>query len=202
MSPLGTFRDVDLVNDSVRALIRELLQLPPNRVRPGNQAAPIPKDGLFATVTLLALAGVGQDATDYYNPARTAEIAAGVASLDAPAAIATPNSVGEIVRGLRLATFSLQVYRAGALTLLTRLRGLCASYRGTELFAARNLGLASVGAVRDLSAVDGPEIEERAAVDVGLHFVATEIIETPTFGTFPLDISDGESRIVKEIFEP
>lgn len=202
MSPLGTFRDVDLVNDSVRGLLRELLQLPPNRVRPGNQAAPVPGEGLFATVTLTSMVGVGQDATDYYTPARTAEIASGVATLDAPSAITDPHSLGEIVRGVRLATFSVQLYRKGSLSLMTRLRGLCASYRGVELFAARNLGLESVGAVRDLSAIDGAQMEERAGVDVGLHFILTEIIETPTYGTFPLDISDGESRIVKEIFEP
>lgn len=175
--------DVHTINAAFRTVIRTLLAMPANSVRPANRSAPTGTEQ-FATVLVTGIRAEGEDEQRYAN--------------------AAGQTVTETVEGQRRATASVQFFRADAMSKATRLGVLLRTSAASDSLRAAGLGFIRAGPVRDLSGIDAADWEERAQIDIELYCIASEQISAPTYGRFPvsIDIDDPAPPQTFEVFEP
>jgi hypothetical protein len=164
--------DPVVVNAKVRELVRTLLGMPANSVRPANQNAPTGVLGeQFATVYIGAIADTGMD--DFF-----------VTPEAAPS-----NNVTEVNQGQRLFTASIQFFRGDALAKAHRLHMLMGMSAGIEALHDAGLGFVRAHPARDLTQIVDTYWEPRGQVDIEFHALAQESASLPTYGAFPIDIT-------------
>lgn len=177
--------DIDTISKNIRTLVRELLDLPANSVRPANQNAPTGKEGQdFATVLVTYIAPTGQDDLRRENvPAST--------------------DVSETVEGQRELLASVNFYRDGAFTKASRLPALLSTSRAIERMQVLGLGLVGTSQPRNLTAVVNTKWEERGQIDLTFHVIDSETESTATYGTFPVEVStaDANGNTTTQTFE-
>jgi len=176
--------DVVDVSKKIRALIRTLLGMPENSVRPANQEAPVgPKTAQFATVNLVTFFPIAVT-NEYANEA-------------------TPSTnVKETVDTEYRADVSVNFYRGDAIMKAQRLQTLLWSTGATEAMFKLGLGLLNVGTIRNLTALVDTYWEERAQLDIQFAILGREQISIPTYGEFPYTVSTEQFTISSEVFEP
>jgi hypothetical protein len=176
---------VDDLNKVVRKLIREVLGLPENSMRPANQQAPTgKKDESIGTVLITVLNSTGQDDRLLENEA------------------VPSNNVLESIAGQRRFTASVQFFRQGAYTLAERLPTRLAFSRSVEKMQALGLGYIGASAAKDLTAVIDADWEQRAQIDLEFHVMAVETDSVPTYGTFPIETTVDSSTSSSEVTAP
>jgi hypothetical protein len=158
------------VNATWRELIRELLQLPANYVRPANQNAPA--GGLeaeFMTVLIGQVSGA-------YGTQRRKEISG------SPDLIFT-------IDGQRKGTATIQAFGEGAFDKLLALNVLLDTEWGTWLLQQSNLGLVTRRSPTDLSTLVPARLwQRRAVMEVDFYFIVHAEVRVPTFASFDVTI--------------
>ncbi|MCL2829842.1 MAG: hypothetical protein FWD77_03770 [Betaproteobacteria bacterium] len=158
------------INRHVRELVRVLLSMPKNSVRPANQNAPTGGTTPFATVLIPTLQATGVDDVRLKDEA-------------APSLNVEESAVGQ-----RAFMASVNFYGKDAFTRACRLHALLRMPHATERVQSMGLGLVRMSVARDLSAVVNSLWEERGQIDIDFHLIAKETLSVPTFGTFPMAI--------------
>lgn len=178
--------DMEEVNKRVRKLVREILAMPENSVRPANRNAPAsgPKSDQFATVLITPMGGEGWDDQRFED-------------LPGPAKL-----VRETVQGLRRFSASVQFFRGDAYTKAERLSILLQASGSVSKMQAVGLGLVRVSSARDLTAVVDTFYESRGQIDIEFYLVADEKIDILTYGEFPISVSTPNSTTNFEVIEP
>jgi hypothetical protein len=160
--------NLDAANKALREIVRSLLAMPENSVRPANQNAPTGTvSDQFATVLLTTIEKRGQD--DWYS-----------ADLNVP-----DQSIQETIVGQRRLTASIQFFRGDAMTKAARLQGLLQSSIAASMLQTAGLGLVAVGSPVNLTGVIDTYWEQRAQLEVQFHCISAEELTVPTYGTFP-----------------
>lgn len=180
----------DLVNASrkVRELVRLTLGMPENSVRPANQHAPADGVEQFATVLLTIIEPTGWDDSRFENTA------------DTPTAAGRP--VHETIIGQRRCMASVQFFRGDAYAKALRLGTLLQMSAAQERMSNMGLGLIRVTGAKDIAALINTFFEPRGQIDLELHLIAGESMQTPTFGRFPISVDTPSSTNSTEVFEP
>lgn len=177
--------DTNIINDRVRVLVREILGLPNNSVRPANQNATVPNiPDEFATVFITPTGSEGWDIQKFED-------------LPAPSL-----EVKETITGIRRINASVQFFRGGAYTKAVRLGMLLQSSGAVSKMQAVGLGLVKVSPARDLTATVDTIYESRGQIDIEFYLVADEEIITPTYGQFTVSVTTPISTTSTEVFEP
>ena len=177
--------DLTGINKTVRELVRTLLNMPANSVRPANQNAPAgAKTEQFATVLITIIDRTGWDESNLKNE------------------ISPSTNVAETIIGQRKFTASVQFFRGDAYTKAARLGILLQTSSAIGKMQAVGLGLVKVGAATNLTAVVDTFWEERGQIIIEFHLVQVETVSTPTFGRFPIITHTETSTITSEVFEP
>lgn len=122
------------------------------------QNSPRPAEVPYSTVYLFNSLGIGWSFSTFVDE-------------DAPGV-----DVVESVQGTRQLSFSFNFFRAGAFTTANKFRTLLCSSESLEFFKANGLGLATRGAIRDLSENITEAWEERAQVDIDFYVVDLETL--------------------------
>ena len=180
--------DLLATNRKVRELVRLTLGMPGNSVRPANQGAPADGTEQFATVLLTVLTPTGWDDTKFENTAQT-PIAAG-------------RPVLETIHGQRRVMASVQFFRGNAYEQALRLSTLLQSSAAQERMSNAGLGLIRLTDAKDLTALNNTKFESRGQIDLELHLIAGESMQTPTFGQFPISVKTPSSTVTNEVLEP
>ena len=180
--------DLLATNRKVRELVRLTLGMPENSVRPANQHAPADGAEQFATVLLSVLTPTGWDDSKFENTAQT------------PIAVGRP--VLETIHGQRRVMASVQFFRGNAYEQALRLSTLLQSSAAQERMANAGLGLVRLTDAKDLTALNNTKFEPRGQIDLELHLIAGESMQTPTFGRFPISVSTQSLTNTSEVFEP
>ncbi len=178
--------DLKDVNKSVRGIIRTLLAMPADSIRPADQNAPAGKeDQQFGTVKLNLIEAIGDDAVTEANEA-------------------SPSlNIAETITGHRRVMASVNFYRGDAFTKATRLEALLRSSTAGDLLQAAGLGLIRCSEARNLTAVNDTKFEERGQLDIEFSLASTEVLSIPTYGRFPVTIDDGIPPITQfEVIAP
>jgi hypothetical protein len=177
--------DIRLVNTKVRELIRTLLAMPVNSVRPANQNAPTGlKTEQFATVLITEIAPTGDYDKRYTNE------------------LAPSTNVSETSIGQELFACSLQFFRGDALTKANRLYKLIGMSAGAEFMQANGLGLVRVGAVQNLTGLVDTLWEERSQINLDFHLISLETASLLSYGEFPVYIDKEQQILLTKVFEP
>lgn len=182
--------DMKDINKKVRTLLRELLGMPANTIRPANQNAPTGDDGdQFGTVLLTVISPTGQDDLQRVNE--------GGESLN----------VTETTIGQRAVMASVNIYRGDAFSKASRLPALLGKSYAIERMQALGLGLVGTSQPRNLSAVVNTLWEERGQIDITFHVIDSETDSVQTYGTFPVEVSTADANgdtttQAFEVFEP
>lgn len=180
------------LNKRVRQVVRLLLGMPENSVRPANQNAPSGAiDEQYATVLLSTINPTGWDQTELEN-------------------IDDSLNVNEQIKGQRLCVASVQFFRGDAYNKATRLQALLKSSKAAELMRARALGFVRTSSARNLTNVMDTLWEDRGQIDFEFHVIGLEQIELPTYGIFEISVdtavqlSDGTFLPPQafEVYEP
>lgn len=169
--------DLAVINDRVRTLIRELLSMPANSVRPAeqNEAPAGDISQQLATVKLTLIEATGQD--DFVRTNQSAP----------------STNITESVEGQRLVTASINFYRGDAYTKAARLPAVLSSSTATERMKALGLGLVGTSQARNLTAIVDTNWEERGQIDVTFHITVAETTSVPTYGEFEFDVSTADA---------
>lgn len=171
------------INKRIRQLLRAVLGITDeNFIRPANQNAPT-GTAPFATVLLMAYEATGND---------DKRVTTGQAA----------NTVDETQEGQRRVTASVQFFRGDALALAYRLPAALNTSNAIALMQSLGLGLVNVGPVRNIAGIVNTIWEERAGLDIEFHVIASETVNLPTFGEFPVSFGDGSFTQTFEVFEP
>lgn len=158
---------------NIRTLIRTLLAMPANSVRPADQNAPtgtVTKQ--HATVKVIYQDATGSDEIRLAN--------------------AASNNVTETIIGQRLLLASVNFYKGDAITKARRLVTLLGSTQAIQLMQQLGLGLVRTTQVRDLTALVDTKWEERGQLDIEFHAIAQEDLSLATYGTFKIDLHHAE----------
>ena len=154
-------------------------------VIPGNDNAPAP-NGLYATVLLLDIEAVGVDS---------------VVGRDAT----NPALVDITLKGTRIATFSVQFYRAGAQDALEKLLAFRMLPTGELWFDQNNIIWYTSSAVRVLDTVMGSMFEERRSIDIGMQYITTTTQTVNGIASAAINIEMSDSVDISdatEVIEP
>jgi hypothetical protein len=154
---------------AMRAIIRQLLGMPEDCVRPANQAAPT-WEAPYTTVNIVTIGATGHDDIKEKNEPEPS------------------TDVHERIQGQRLCNASVQFYRQGAVDLAHGLKTLLSGTRACEFFKNAGLGFVSVSEVRDISLVTGAQWETRAQMDIEFHVIGYADAAIPTYRTFDIGI--------------
>jgi len=177
--------DPHAVNRSLRGIIRTLLGMPANSVRPANQNAPTgTMDEQFATVLVTSVGAEGWDDSRHQNEAQPS------------------TNVAESVTGQRRLAASVQFFRGDAYTQACRLRTLLGTSQAIASLQAAGLGFVSASPARNLTGVIDTYWEERAQIDIELYLIDHEVISTPTYGRFPISVTTPASTVSHEVLAP
>ncbi len=173
------------VDADIRTLVRTILGMPENSVRPANRNGPTGESkDLFATVL------VSDDASMGWDSSTTADDAA-------PA-----TTVTETVRGVRALSVTIQFFRPGAVaaarSLVARLQGSTA----IGMMQAAGLGLTRIGAAKDISAVVNTYWEERAWVTADFTVTAVDTATIDTYNAFPITVATEQGSTTFEVTAP
>lgn len=146
------------VNRAFRIMLRDLLRLPENALRPAYQNAPTgDSTELFGTLTIISATPEGHSQIYLENEPDTVDL------------------IETVVGHVRL-TLSVQFYRAGAYDMITRLAQALQSNSAMIKMQEMGVGLVSVGVPRDLTSLIDTYYEDRGQVDltfnVGSKFTA------------------------------
>jgi hypothetical protein len=173
------------LNRRVRDLVRSLLEMPENSVRPANQNAPTGAiDEQFATVLLTVFNPTGQDELHRQDEA------------------APSTNIVETVIGPRRCVASVQFFRGDAYYKAMRLPALLSTSAAIEKMQKHSLGLIRTSQPRNLTALVDTLWEERGQIDLEFYVVAAESVSVPTFGRFPISIDTNQTLQTFEVFEP
>lgn len=173
---------IDDLNRDVRRLVRVVMGMPENSVRPADQIIPAGSQvAEFATVKVLAVPDAGW----------------GSVSLETDGGVTTEN-----VDVLKRATVSVQFFRGpakdraglakytnAALDRATRLVQRLQLSSSVDLMNELGLGFLSASAPRNLTAVVDANYESRAQVDIVFDFANRESATVPTILSVPVSIS-------------
>lgn len=177
--------DLKDANKKVRELVRTVLGMPENSVRPANQNAPTGTiDQQFATVLVMSVTPTGVDDESLVNEAT-------------PSLNVTESQVGQ-----RLVVASIQFFRGDAINKASRLTALLKFSSSVAKMQAAGLGFVKASPVRNLSAVVDTYWEERAQLDISFHLISNESVSTPTFGVFPIAVDTTTSTSSHEVNAP
>ena len=159
------------INRRIRQLIRELLAMPENSIRPANQNAPTGNiDEQFATVLVTIIEPTGEDGREYIDQPGPAK------------------QITERVLGQRLVSASVNFYRGDAVTKAMRVPALLSSGLAAEKMQALGLGFVRTKGPRNLTALVDTLWEERGQIDIDFHIIAIEDVTLNTYGTFPVAV--------------
>lgn len=168
-----------IVNASLREVIRDILQLPSDYVRPANQNAPA--GGLESEfMTVLVNSVTGERGTETHK-----EI---------------PDSTDLLytIEGQRKATASVQAFGEGAFDLLLKLNALLDSMWGASQFQQSNLGLVERRGPSDLTTIVPALLwQRRALLEIDFYFIVHAEVRIPYFSSFEWNIhvdQDGEAH--------
>lgn len=140
------------LNKTLRAFIRVGLDLPENRVRPGNHAGKTaPQNELFATVLITDITPTGH--LDHVHHDRG-------------------DTLSEEVVGQHKVTASIQFYGPHAMITALRLKSYLETDTATTQLAEMGLGVVNTSALRNLSQVSDATWEERGQFDFSFHILA------------------------------
>lgn len=163
--------DIDQLNDKVRRLVRTLLGMPENSIRPSDQNAPTGTTAeQFGTVKIISIRREGFDQILQGDEA------------------APSLNVREVIEGVRDIVASVQFYRGDAFTKACRLPALLQSSASIELMRTLGLGFVGTSEPRNLTTLVDTNREERGQIDLEFYVVAREAISLPTYGEFPVSI--------------
>lgn len=182
--------NAEQVNSDIRSLIRRLLLMQENSVRPANKNAPTGSEGdQFATVFLTNIAPTGGDDLVRSNVGEGS------------------HNVRETTEGQREVLASINFYRGDAVSKAAKLQTLLSKSRATALMQELGLGLVSTSGVRNLGQTVGTKWEDRAQIDITFYVVASETDNLQTYGEFPFevstaDVSGNTTTNTFEVFEP
>jgi hypothetical protein len=174
---------IDDLNKVVRGLVRIVMSMPANSVRPADQIIPAGGQGIeIATVKVISCVDVGTPSED------------NVDNLD--------NTSTERVTGPKRAVVSIQFFRGpsqddagiakygnAAVDRATRLVQRLHLTKGQELMAGAGLGLLDASPVRNLAAVQDATWESRAQVDLTFDWIARETDTVETIESVPITLS-------------
>lgn len=176
--------DLKAVNTKVRELVRTVLAMPANSVRPANQNAPTgTMDQQFATVLITVINPTGWDESRAVNEAGPS------------------TNITESVVGQRHFVASVQFFRSDAYSQACKLRTLMTLSSSVEKMQALGLAFVRASAAKNLTTVVDTYWEERGQVDLEFHCVGLEAVSAPTYGDFPIDFTTS-STIHIEVIAP
>lgn len=178
--------DMALINKNIRTLVRELLGMAANSVRPANQNGETgTSTDEFATVLVTLINPTGQDDLVRENVELT-----GDEELDGGL---TLSDVRETIIGQRMVMASVNFYRPGAFTKASRLPALLSTSRAIERMQVLGLGLVGTSQPRNLTALVNTRWEERGQIDLTFYAIDSETETVHTYGTFPVEVSTADS---------
>jgi hypothetical protein len=156
-------------NATLRIIIRLLLDMPENAVRPSDQNAPIVKGEEYITVQITAEHAEGTDETEW---------------LDDDALHAT-----EHISGVRLVSASIQYYNGDAYRQLRSLSSRLQSELATQMFSDAGFGFVAVANVTNLTGLLPDEIwQSRAVMRLDFYVAVDDLVRTPLIVTVPITI--------------
>ena len=174
---------LDDINKVIRVLIRGLLAMPDNSVRPANKNAPAGSQAdQFATVLVTMVDATGND--------------------DHKQETASSITLTDTSEGMRVLSASIQFFRGDAYTKACRLRTILTSGAASDKLQAVGLGFVKASAAKNLTGVVDTYWEERGLLEVEFHLIAKEIATVNTFGRFPIEVITETSITTSEVFEP
>lgn len=160
---------------NIRTLIRTLLAMPANSVRPADQNAPTGTvSQQYATVKVIYQDATGSDEIRLAN--------------------AASNNVTETIIGQRLLLASVNFYKGDAIAKARRLVTLLGSTQAIQLMQQLGLGLVRTTQVRDLTALVDTKWEERGQLDIEFHAIAQEDLTLATYGTVQVSIATADAN--------
>lgn len=173
------------LNRRIRDLVRTLLAMPENSVRPANQNAPTGAiDEQFATVLLTVFEPTGQDELKRQNEAAT-------------------TNVIETTIGPRRLVASVQFFRGDAYYKAMRLPALLSTSAAIAKMQQHGIGFIKSSPPRNLTALVDTLWEERGQIDLEFYVVAAESVTIPTYGRFPISVDTSNPPTQTfEVFEP
>jgi hypothetical protein len=153
----------------MRSIVRDLLALSENYVRPANQNAPA--GGIESKyMTCLISTVIGSRGTE--------------TSKDVPGTL----DIMRMIDGQRKATATLQAFGEGAFDLLVSLNALLDCDWAQWLFSQQNFGLVTRRGPSDLTTIIPAELwQRRAILELDFYFIAHAEIRVPCFGSFTAD---------------
>ena len=162
---------VDLAtNATLRTIIRELLAMEENAVRPANQNAPIVAGEEYITVQITAEHAEGTDETEWLA--------------DDDALFAT-----EHISGVRLVSVSIQHYNGDSYAQLRKLSSRLQSMVATQMFNDAGFGFVAVASVQDLTHLLPDEIwQSRAVMRFDFYVAVDDLVRTPLIVRVPIAI--------------
>lgn len=176
------------LNRRVRVLVRTLLDMPTNSVRPADRNAPTGSiDQQFATVRIVMMQATGEDEYRYSNQ---------------PA-----NEVEEAVVGMRLMMASINFYRGNAYSQAQHLIAMLSTTKAIQLMQQLGLGLVNTSQARNLTTFTSTLSEPRGQIDLEFHVISDVRTNLPTYGSFEIDVSTADANGTTttqafEVFEP
>lgn len=175
----------DPLNKTIRALIRQVMGLPANYVRPANSNAPSgAKSAPYATVFLSSTKLMGTDKRTYEDN------------------VDVPTNLDEMMEGLYSVTASVQFFRGSAFATANNLIQCLQKDSAIEYMQVNNIGFAGGTPARDLSGVVDTYWEARAQVMLNFNIVLRNTETVATYGEFPIAVLSAEGNLSFEVNEP
>jgi len=168
-----------LTNSKLRKIVRDLLDMSENAVRPANQNAPIYKGEEYATVQIVS------------------EIAEGWDESEVTAIEKSELQAAERMSGIRRASVTIQYFNGDAYSRLRLLSDRFQSAFATQMFEDAAMGFSFVSGVQDLTGLlSDEEWQSRAAMKLDVYVEHEDYVRTPLIVQLPIDIvsDDGQTR--------
>ena len=164
-------------NAKLRTIIRTLMAMPENAVRPSNQNAPIFKGEEYITVQIISEVGQGLDDSSWED-------------VDQLHAI-------EHLDGLRITSANIQYYNGNAFDQLRLLTDRLQSALGTGYLSDAGFGYITVASLNDITGLfPDEEWQTRATMRFDFYTEHNDSVLTPLIVQFPLSLyaEDGQTR--------
>lgn len=168
-----------LTNSKLRLIVRELLDMSENAVRPAMQNAPIIKGEEYATVQIVSEIAEGWDDAVMTPLAKSVLVAA------------------ERMSGIRLVSVQIQYFNGDAISRLRLLSDRFQSAVGTQMFEDAGMGFSFVSGVQDLTGLlSDEEWQSRAVMKLDVYVEHEDYVRTPLIVQLPIAIAsdDGQTR--------
>lgn len=170
-------------NDSLRSLIKQVLQMPDGSVRPANLNAPVgDQQEPFATVLITSL----------------------VCESHANHKLASSDGVNveEALWTPMRASVSIQFFRAGAMDNAQQLAMALQSAAAIKLLHTMNVGVGRISPINNLTAVVDTFFEERSQVDVDFNLFAFRRSSLPNFKDLSFQVGSESVTTTNEVILP